>query len=48
MNGILNQAAQRGILVVSFDNIVTTPQALKVNTDQVKFGETLAEITLSC
>ncbi len=42
LNGILNQAAQRGILVVSFDNIVTTPQALKVNTDQIKFGETLA------
>ena len=25
LNGILSQAAQRGILVVSFDNIVTTP-----------------------
>ncbi len=43
LNGILNQAASRGILVVSFDNIVTTPKALKVNTDQVKFGETLAD-----
>ncbi len=42
LNGILNQAAERGILVISFDNIVTTPKALKVNTDQVKFGETLA------
>jgi ribose transport system substrate-binding protein len=43
LNGILNQAAQRGILVVSFDNVVTTPQALKVNTDQLKFGEMLAD-----
>ncbi len=43
LNGILNQAAARGVLVVSFDNIVTTPRALKVDTDQVKFGETLAE-----
>jgi ribose transport system substrate-binding protein len=43
LNGILNQAAGRGILVVSFDNIVTTPKALKVDTDQVKFGETLAD-----
>jgi ribose transport system substrate-binding protein len=43
LNGILSQAADRGILVISFDNIVTTPKALKVNTDQVKFGETLAD-----
>jgi ribose transport system substrate-binding protein len=43
LNGILNQAAERGILVVSFDNTVTTPKALKVDTDQVKFGETLAD-----
>ncbi len=43
LNGILNQAAERGILVVSFDNVVTTPKALKVNTDQTKFGEKLAD-----
>ncbi|MGA9868516.1 MAG: sugar ABC transporter substrate-binding protein [Acetobacteraceae bacterium] len=42
LNGILNQAAERGILVVSYDNIATTPKVLKVNTDQLKFGETLA------
>jgi ribose transport system substrate-binding protein len=42
LNGILNQAAERRILVVSFDNVVTTPKALKVNTDQFKFGEMLA------
>ncbi len=43
LNGILNQATSRGILVVSYDNIATAPHVLKVNTDQVKFGETLAE-----
>jgi ribose transport system substrate-binding protein len=43
LNGIIQQAHARGILVVSFDNVVTTPTALKVNTDQFKFGETLAE-----
>jgi ribose transport system substrate-binding protein len=43
LNGILDQAADRGILVVSFDNIVTTPKALKVNTDQEEFGRKLAE-----
>ena len=39
-----SQAADRGILVVSFDNTVTTPCGLKVNTDQVKFGEQLGRV----
>ena len=43
LNGILKQATERGILVVSFDNVVTAPTALKVNTDQFAFGRTLAE-----
>jgi len=43
LNGILGQATQRGILVVSFDNIVTEPSVLKVNTDQVAFGKQLAD-----
>jgi len=43
LNGILTQASARGILVVSFDNIVTAPTALKVNTDQVAFGKQLAD-----
>jgi ribose transport system substrate-binding protein len=43
LNGIIAQAAKRGILVVSFDNVVTSPDALKVNTDQFKFGVTGAE-----
>ncbi len=43
LNGILTQANERGILVVSFDNIVTAPSALKVNTDQIAFGKQLAD-----
>jgi len=43
LNGILTQATQRGILVVSFDNVVTAAPVLKVNTDQFAFGKQLAE-----
>ncbi len=43
LNGVIHQATSRGILVISFDNVVTAPTAIKVNTDQVAFGKTLAE-----
>lgn len=43
LNGILHQATERGILVVSFDNVVTAPTAIKVNTDQFAFGKKLAD-----
>jgi ribose transport system substrate-binding protein len=43
LNGIIGQACARGILVVSYDNVVTAPCALKVNTDQLKFGQQLAQ-----
>ena len=43
LNGVLQQAASRGILVVSFDNVVTTDAALKVNTNQFDFGVKGAE-----
>lgn len=43
LNGILGDAIDQGILVVSFDNTVTAPGALKVNTDQVEFGRVLAQ-----
>jgi ribose transport system substrate-binding protein len=42
-NGILEEAARRGILVVSFDNTVTAPSALSVNTNQFQFGQLLAQ-----
>ena len=43
LNGIIGQASQRGILVVSFDNVVTAPSALKVNADQFQWGVRAAE-----
>jgi ribose transport system substrate-binding protein len=43
LNEILEQASSRGILVVSFDNTVTAPSALSVNTGQFLFGQLLAE-----
>lgn len=43
LNGVVQQACDRGIVVVSFDNTVDAPCGLTVNTDQVKFGEQLAQ-----
>ena len=43
LNGVVQQACDRGIVVVSFDNTVDNPCGLTVNTDQVKFGEQLAQ-----
>ncbi|HUC19560.1 MAG TPA: sugar ABC transporter substrate-binding protein [Acetobacteraceae bacterium] len=43
LNGILRQATARGILVVSFDNVVTAPSVLKVHLDEYGFGVTWAE-----
>ncbi|MGH7118832.1 MAG: sugar ABC transporter substrate-binding protein [Acetobacteraceae bacterium] len=43
LNGVISQASQRGILVVSFDNVVTAPSALKVNADQLQWGVRNAE-----
>ena len=43
LNGVVGQAIDRGILVVSFDNIVTEPRALQVNTNQFAFGHDLAQ-----
>lgn len=43
LNGILEQAAGQGILVIAFDNTVTAKKALNVNTDQYQFGFQLAD-----
>ena len=43
LNGIINQGAARGILMIAFDNTVTTPKALKVNDSQYEIGKTWAE-----
>lgn len=47
LNGVIQQACNAGILVVSFDNVVTAPCALKVNTDQYKFGQELAQYVVN-
>lgn len=43
LNGVVQQACDRGIVVVSFDNTVDAQCGLTVNTDQVKFGQQLAQ-----
>ncbi|GAA0996063.1 sugar ABC transporter substrate-binding protein [Acrocarpospora macrocephala] len=43
LNGVVQQACDRGIVVVSFDNTVDAACGLTVNTDQVKFGQQLAQ-----
>jgi ribose transport system substrate-binding protein len=43
LNGMVEQATKRGILVVSFDNTITAPSAISVNTDQLAFGRQGAE-----
>jgi ribose transport system substrate-binding protein len=43
LNGIIAQGAARGILMIAFDNTVTTPSALKVNDSQYEMGKTWAE-----
>lgn len=43
LNGVVKQACERDILVVSFDSTVTEKCGVQVNTDQVKFGEELAQ-----
>jgi ribose transport system substrate-binding protein len=40
---VVGEAIDRGILVVSFDNIVTAPGSLQVNANQFKFGHDLAQ-----
>jgi ribose transport system substrate-binding protein len=46
LNGVVQQACDRGIVVVSFDNIVDAPCGLTVNTDQIKFGQQLARFVV--
>jgi ribose transport system substrate-binding protein len=43
LNGVVQQACDRGIVVVSFDNTVDNACGLTVNTDQKKFGQQLAQ-----
>jgi len=42
-DAVISRAADAGIIVVSFDNIVTAPEAVLVNENQVEFGRVMAE-----
>ncbi|MBE7551251.1 MAG: ABC transporter substrate-binding protein [Anaerolineales bacterium] len=41
-DAVIRRAADAGIIVVSFDNVVTAPEAVLINEDQVEFGRELA------
>src|SRR5258708_38801613 len=41
-NAVINRAAYAGIPLISFDNVVTSPDAIVVNEDQVEFGGLMA------
>jgi len=41
-DAVIRRAADAGIIVVSFDNVVTAPEAILVNEDQVEFGSVMA------
>jgi len=43
LNPTIAAAHKAGILVIGFDNTVTSPNAINVNTDQTKFGAAGAE-----
>jgi ribose transport system substrate-binding protein len=43
LDGVVQQACDRGIVVVSFDNTVDAKCGLTVNTDQLAFGKQLAQ-----
>jgi len=43
LNPVVEQAIQAGILVISFDNTVTSNKAVAVNEDQVEFGRVMAD-----
>ena len=42
-DAVIRRASEAGILVISFDNIVTAPEAILVNEDQVEFGRVMAQ-----
>jgi ribose transport system substrate-binding protein len=42
-DAVIRRAADAGIVVVAFDNVVTAPEAIIVNEDQIEFGRVMAE-----
>lgn len=47
LDSVLNQAIRQGIVVVSFDNVVTTPKSINVNENQREMGRQWAEFLSS-
>lgn len=43
LNPVIEEAVEDGITVVNFDSLVTSEDAIKVGTDQAKWGSMLAE-----
>src|SRR3954468_14050181 len=43
LNGIIQQACARGIVVVAYDNLVTAPCAIKINGSQYSYGQQNAQ-----
>lgn len=43
LNDVIKEAVDAGILVVSFDNVVTSPYAMLVNHDQMEMGRIWAQ-----
>lgn len=43
LNSVINQAVSHGIIVVAFDNTVTTSKAININEDQAAMGRMWAE-----
>lgn len=43
LNSTIDKAVNAGVLVVSFDNVVTTKKAISVNQNQYEMGKLLAE-----
>lgn len=46
LNSVIDQAVDAGILVVSFDNVVTTKKAVTVNEDQYEMGKQWADFVV--
>ncbi len=46
LNSVIDQAVSSGILVVSFDNVVTTKKAVLVNENQYEMGKRRAEFVV--
>jgi len=47
LNPVVKRAHDAGILVISFDNVSSSPYAIRINEDQFEFGNVMAEWLVS-